>query len=89
MEILVKLYKGKEIEEFYHMDLPYVATGRKGSEFFYFIYIGEGEEKLQCKLIDHENRGNLILVLEKKQQISKISEFNIEKKVSKIYYLNE
>lgn len=89
MEILVKLYKEKEIEEFYQMDLPFIATGRKGNEFFYFLYIAEGEEKLQCKLIDHENRGNLVIILENKKQVIKLSEFNIDNKIVKIYFINE
>ncbi len=70
------------------MDLPFIAAGQTNDDFYYFTYIKLGEEKLQTKILNHENRGNIAVVLEEKKQLVTINKY-MEKPISKFYWLNE
>lgn len=49
-----------------------------------FAAVFPGNEKIQSKLIDLENRGDVVLVLENEEQLKKM---NLTKPVVKVFYL--
>lgn len=89
MDILFKLKAVGGIEDIVRMDSPYIAAGQKNNEYFYFIYVPEEEVKLYAKIINHENRGNLVLIMKDKEQAVLLNKYGLEKNVSKIYFTNE
>lgn len=52
------------------MDLPFYALAKsaRAETFLYFTLVSKGKEMLQCRLIDSENHGNVIVILEDETQ---------------------
>ncbi|GKX32313.1 hypothetical protein SH1V18_47930 [Vallitalea longa] len=89
LDILSILYqKGKITKDIIGMDLPYYAAAKVANveAYLYFTIINIGKENIQCKLIDRDNYGNVVLILEEKEQINNIT---LNNQVEKIYIYNE
>lgn len=90
LEALQKLSQEKAIypETVTGIDLPFYATAKtvKKGEYAYFTIINEGNEKVSSRLIDMENRGNVVIILEKGSQLK---ELDLKHKVSNFIILEQ
>ena len=70
LDIVSVLKSQDRIKEIEIMDLPFYVMARSAKQdvYLFFSFINENSEMIQLKLIDNENRGNTILVLESEDQ---------------------
>lgn len=74
LDVLVHYYKKgyitKELDYLKTMDMPYYAMAKssKVDNFIYFAVVNIGKELLQSKLIDNDNNGNVVIIIEEKSQ---------------------
>ncbi|QUI25898.1 hypothetical protein HZI73_26155 (plasmid) [Vallitalea pronyensis] len=90
LDILQILYQDKKItKDIISVDLPYYAAAKLAEVeiFMYFTIVNKGRENIQCRLIDRENYGNFVLILESEDQIDKIKLNTLADKV--FIYENE
>lgn len=70
LDVLVHFYEknfiSKDLSYIKAMDIPFVAMAKstRQEDFLYLAIINKGREKIQSKLLDNENRGNVVLILE-------------------------
>ncbi|QSX05453.1 hypothetical protein JYG23_12320 [Sedimentibacter sp. zth1] len=71
LDVVTLLKNEGRIKEIEIMDLPYyiMARSAKKDVYMYFTFVNKGLEMIKLKLIDNENKGNTMLILENSTQI--------------------
>lgn len=71
LDVVTSLKIESRIKEIEIMDLPYyiMARSAKKDVYMYFTFVNKGLEMIQLKLIDNENKGNTMLILESDSQL--------------------
>ena len=83
LDIAAQLKKEDRITEIELMDEPfYIAARNKKNNYLYMTIINKGKEMIQLKLVDNENKGGTILILEDSTQIEYLK--LLTTKVSKV-----
>lgn len=84
LDVVSELHKKNRIDNIKIMDLPYYVMARsiKKNAYVYFTIVNKGKENLQLRLIDLENRGNTIIILEDCTQTKHLN--MLKTKISKV-----
>ena len=83
LDIAAQLKKEDRIIEIEPMDEPfYIAAKSQKNNYLYMTIINKGKEMIQLKLVDNENKGGTILILEDSTQIEYLK--LLTTKVSKV-----
>ncbi len=83
LDIVSQLKREERITEIEIMDEPYyIAAKNKKDNYLYITTINKGKEAIQLKLIDNENKGGTLLILEDNEQVEYLKVLTT--KVSKI-----
>lgn len=83
LDIVTQLKIEDRITEIELMDEPYyIAAKNKNNNYLYMTIINKGKEIIQLKLIDNENKGGTILILEDNTQVEHLK--LLTTKVSKV-----
>lgn len=75
LDVVSELHKKNRIDNIKIMDLPYYVMARsiKKNAYVYFTIVNKGKETIQLRLIDLENRGNTIIILEDYEQVKHLN----------------
>lgn len=65
---------------------PFSAAVKIKDQYLVFATVFPGNERIQSKLIDLENRNDVVLILQNKEQLEKMS---LSKPVVKVFYLDD
>jgi len=83
LDIAAQLKIEDKITEIELMDEPYyIAAKSKKNNYLYMTIINKGKEIIQLKLIDNENKGGTVLILEDNTQVEHLK--LLTTKVSKV-----
>ncbi len=83
LDIAAQLKIENRITEIELMDEPfYIAAKNRKNNYLYMTIINKGKEMIQLKLVDNENKGGTILILEDNTQVEHLRVLTT--KVSKI-----
>jgi hypothetical protein len=83
LDIATQLKIENKITEIELMDEPfYIAAKSRKSNYLYMTIINKGKEMIQLKLVDNENKGGTILILEDNTQVEHLR--ILTTKVSKV-----
>lgn len=89
LDVLDALHSnGKITSEINVADDPihFMAKSVRTKQYVNFSFIEKGKEFTRCQMIDNNNHGNIIVILESTDQMSKL---NLKTKVSDIYYYTD